>query len=168
MGTCSLRTISAYTAAKVERGTTMTEYKNLLVPIDLNECSRSVLNAAVDIARRYQGQLTILHVVEYVPVNAAGDAMLPTAVDITDELAEQARTQLDQLSVPDDVHVAERRVIVGRIKTEIIDAARAGGSDLIVIGSHERHGLALLLNYTEDTVLHQAPCDVLAVRLRHD
>ena len=35
----------------------------------------------------------------------------------------------------------------------------------IVIGSHERHGLSILVNLTEDTVLHAAPCDVLAVRL---
>ena len=37
--------------------------------------------------------------------------------------------------------------------------------DRIVIGSHERHGLSILVNLTEDTVLHNAPCDVLAVRL---
>ena len=37
--------------------------------------------------------------------------------------------------------------------------------DLIVLGSRERHGLALLLNFTGDAVLHAAPCDVLAVRL---
>ena len=39
------------------------------------------------------------------------------------------------------------------------------GADLIVLGSRERHGLAILLNFTEDTILHAAPCDVLAVRL---
>jgi universal stress protein A len=37
--------------------------------------------------------------------------------------------------------------------------------DLIVIGSRERHGVSILFNFTEDTVLHAAPCDVLAVRL---
>ena len=38
-------------------------------------------------------------------------------------------------------------------------------ADLIVLGSRERHGLAILVNFTEDTVLHAAHCDVLAVRL---
>ena len=38
-------------------------------------------------------------------------------------------------------------------------------SDLIVIGSRERHGMSILVNLTEDTVLHGAPCDVLAVRI---
>jgi universal stress protein A len=56
-------------------------------------------------------------------------------------------------------------VATGSIKAGIVRAARAGGYDLIVIGSHERHGLSVLVNLTEDTVLHAAPCDVLAVRL---
>ena len=38
----------------------------------------------------------------------------------------------------------------------------------IVIGSRERHGVSILFNFTEDTVLHAAPCDVLAVRFPKD
>ena len=38
-------------------------------------------------------------------------------------------------------------------------------ADLIVVGSHGRHGLALLLGSTASGVLHGAPCDVLAVRV---
>jgi universal stress protein A len=46
-----------------------------------------------------------------------------------------------------------------------VRTARSGTHDLIVIGSHERRGLSILVNLTEDTILHAAPCDVLAVRL---
>jgi universal stress protein A len=56
-------------------------------------------------------------------------------------------------------------VEAGNIKAEIVRFAKEQAVDLIVLGSRERHGLALLLNFTEDTVLHAAPCDVLAVRL---
>jgi universal stress protein A len=59
-------------------------------------------------------------------------------------------------------------VTVGNIKSEIVRVARAGNHDLIVIGNHERHGLSILVNLTEDTVLHAAPCDVLAVRLNQE
>lgn len=143
----------------------MPDYNNVLVSIDLNAASHTVLDAAVDVVRRHRGRLTVLHVVEYIPVSAGGDAMLPTAMEVTDELAEQARRRLHDLPIPDDIEVTERRVVIGRIKAEIIEAARLAGADLIVIGSHERHGLALLINYTEDAVLHASPCDVLAVRL---
>jgi universal stress protein A len=65
------------------------------------------------------------------------------------------------LSLPQSRQLVE----TGGIKTEIIRAAQRLRSDLIVLGSRERHGLAILLNFTEDTILHAAPCDVLAVRL---
>ena len=42
--------------------------------------------------------------------------------------------------------------------------ARERQADLIILGSRERHGLSILLNFTEDSVLHAAPCDVLAMR----
>ena len=44
--------------------------------------------------------------------------------------------------------------------------ARESHADLILLGSRERHGLSILVNLVEDTVLHGAPCDVLAVRVR--
>jgi universal stress protein A len=54
---------------------------------------------------------------------------------------------------------------MGNTKAEILRVAEEEGADLIVLGSRERHGLAILVNLTEDTVLHAAHCDVLAVRL---
>jgi universal stress protein A len=40
--------------------------------------------------------------------------------------------------------------------------------DLIIVGSHGRHGLALIFGSTSNSVLHGAPCDVLAVRIAED
>jgi universal stress protein A len=60
---------------------------------------------------------------------------------------------------------AKVRVEAGNTKAEILRVAEEESADLIVLGSRERHGLAILVNFTEDTVLHAAHCDVLAVRL---
>ncbi|BBI62758.1 hypothetical protein HSBAA_40640 [Vreelandella sulfidaeris] len=49
--------------------------------------------------------------------------------------------------------------------TEIHRFAEEHGVDLIVVGSHGRHGFALLLGSTSTGVLHGAQCDVLAVRV---
>jgi universal stress protein A len=43
--------------------------------------------------------------------------------------------------------------------------AKQIGADLIVLGSHGRWGLELLLGTTTDSVLGAADCDVLAVRV---
>jgi universal stress protein A len=98
-----------------------------------------------------------------VPVEPLSDSLLP-AVQIEGELVERARGQLAQLAsrfVPPPAW----EVAVGNIKCEIVRAARTGAHVLIVIGSPERRGLSILVNLTEDTILHAAPCDVLAVRL---
>jgi universal stress protein A len=93
-----------------------------------------------------------------------GEALLPT-VQIEGELVARARTKLAELALKLALGSSTQLVETGGIKTEIIRNAQKLGIDLIVVGSRERHGLAILLNFTEDTILHAAPCDVLAVRL---
>jgi universal stress protein A len=93
-----------------------------------------------------------------------GETLLP-AVQIEEELIQRARQRLKELAARLDLTDCECFVEAGNIKAEIIRVAEEQHADLIVLGSRERHGLAILLNFTEDAVLHAAPCDVLAVRL---
>jgi universal stress protein A len=141
------------------------EYRHILTPLDLREDSERVLRAALAMAHRYEARLSVLHVVEYAPIDPGGDILLPTPVDVTDKLAERAQSDLAALCERCGANGAARRVVVGSIKHEILQAARDESADLVVIGNHERHGLAILLNHTEDTLLHEAPCDILAIRL---
>ena len=142
----------------------MNGYKKILLVVDLSEDSSIIGERAKVIAECYQSTITLLHVVEYVPVEPMGEARLPT-VQIEGELVDRARTKLAELAkrlgLADSLQIVE----TGSIKSEIVRAAQKLGADLIVLGSRERHGLAILLNFTEDSILHAAPCDVLAVRL---
>jgi universal stress protein A len=142
----------------------MPEYKKILLVVDLSDDSQVVGERAQAIAACYNSQITLLHVVEYVPVEPMGEALLPT-VQIESELVERARKKLAELAAKLSLSQSPQLVETGGIKTEIIRTAQRLGADLIVLGSRERHGLAILLNFTEDTILHAAPCDVLAVRL---
>jgi universal stress protein A len=99
-------------------------------------------------------------------VDPAGEALLPPPVDLEGDLVQGAKQRLDALCASQDLKDAPRRVEIGIIKNEIVKAAATDKADLIVLGSHERHGLALLLGSTEKAILHKAPCDVLAVRLK--
>jgi universal stress protein A len=142
----------------------MTEYQTILVVVDLSEDSTAIVRRAKAIAARNNAKLTLLHVVEYVPVEPMGEALLPT-VQIEEELVARARHRLTSLASEQELQSADQLIETGAIKTEIVRTAQRIKADLIVMGSRERHGLAILLNLTEDTVLHAAPCDVLAVRL---
>jgi len=109
-------------------------------------------------------EIELLHVVEFVPVEPMGETLMP-AVPIEAELLERARQRLTALAADLGLSGAACRVESGNVKSEIVRVARERHADLIMLGSRERHGLSILVNLTEDTVLHAAPCDVLAMRV---
>jgi len=142
----------------------MSAYRQILVAVDLAAGSERVVQQALDLSQRYGAGVRLLHVVEYLPVEPMGEALLPS-MQIEEELLRGARTRLDRLAEQFGIATDARILRSGNIKLEIVREAKEAGVDLIVLGSRERHGLAIFLNLTEDTVLHAAPCDVLAVRL---
>jgi universal stress protein A len=141
----------------------MREYKKILACLDLTDGSERIAERAKDLAGRCGAQIILLHVVEYVPVEPMGEALLP-AVQIEGELVERATKRIAELAARTGLDTAERLVHAGNIKSEVVRIAQERGIDLIVLGSRERHGLSIMFNQTEDTVLHASPCDVLAVR----
>jgi universal stress protein A len=143
----------------------MTAYRRILLVVDLGEGSDLIGQQARDLASACGADVSLLHVVEYVPVEPMGETLLP-AVQIEEELVHRATERLAQFAARLGLDAAPRQVAAGNIKSEIVRIAEEQGTDLIVLGSRERHGLSVLVNFTEDTVLHAAPCDVLAVRLR--
>lgn len=142
----------------------MRNYSKILICLDLTEESEKIVERARALATGSGASLTLLHVVEYVPVEPMGEALLP-AVQIEGELVARATTRLAELTAKLGLDRSDRLVLTGNIKSEVVRVAQERGIDLIVIGSRERHGVSILFNFTEDTVLHSAPCDVLAVRL---
>ena len=140
-------------------------YKKLLVLLDLSEDSEQVAIAARNLAAYSNASVVALHVVEFVPVEPLGESLMPTA-QIEDELIKRAREKLSDLVARLTLPGTLARVEVGNTKAGILRVADEEQADLIVLGSRERHGLAILVNFTEDTVLHAAHCDVLAVRLK--
>jgi universal stress protein A len=142
----------------------MAAYQKLLVLLDLSDDSDKVAIAARKLASD-PASIVILHVVEFIPVEPMGESLMPT-VQIEGELMKRSHERLLKLAAGLGIGSAKLRVEAGNTKAEILRVAGEEKPDLIVLGSHERHGLAILINLTEDTVLHAAHCDVLAVRLR--
>ncbi len=142
----------------------MSIYSRILLAVDLNADSISIGRRAREFAALMGAELTVLHVVEFMPVEPVGESMMPP-VHLLDEFAAAARQRLVALCADIGVDAGHQRVEVGSVKAEIVRVARAMQCDLIVLGARERHGLSIFVNLTEDTVLHAAPCDVLAVRV---
>jgi universal stress protein A len=142
----------------------MAGYKKILVLLDLTDASDQIAAAGRDMAAYSNAALVVLHVVEFVPAEPMGETLMPS-VQIEEDLMQRSRAKLTELSARLGLQRATWRVEAGNKKTEILRVAKEEAVDLIVLGSRVRHGLGILVNFTEDTVLHAAHCDVLAIRL---
>ncbi|SFH76484.1 universal stress protein [Modicisalibacter xianhensis] len=143
------------------------EYRHVLVAVDLTKDSHKVLERAIPIARRNNAKLSIIHTLEPLGFAYGGDIPMDLT-SIQDQLDEHAKERLAEIADPHDIAREDQHVVVGMPDTEIHRFSKEHNVDLIVVGSHGRHGFALLLGSTSTGVLHGAQCDVLAVRVGND
>ncbi|MCX7101981.1 MAG: universal stress protein [Methylobacter sp.] len=144
----------------------MDNYKHILLAADFSEHGENVAARARDLADKFQAKLSIVHVMDNLLItDSAYGSTIPFDLDLTAELMTVAKKRLcklaEQLNIPEESRFME----TGSPKLEIIRVAEENKADLIVVGSHGRHGFALLLGSTANGVVHHASCDVLAVRL---
>ena len=145
----------------------MNDYQHILLAVDFSEQGDYVAAKAKFLAAKYQAKLSIIHVLDNIPMP---DTNYGTVIlldqDSGYDLLEAEKAKLMRCGEQLAVDLAHRWLVWGVPKQEIIDIAKQEQVDLIVVGSHGRHGLALLLGSTANAVLHHALCDVLAVRLQ--
>jgi len=145
----------------------MSEYTHILLAVDLSKSAGQVLTRACNIAQRYQAKLSLLHVVEYMPpIDFTGEPLLVNNWVIDEEeMLEHARKSLQNLSKKHNLKDAELVVRIGTPKHEISSFVKEQQCDLVIMGSHGRHGLSLLLGSTANSVLHAMPCDILTIKI---
>ena len=144
----------------------MKSYKHLLLATDFSECSEAAAKRAAELASCFQAKLTLLHVAHY-PEYLSDDWIAPGDVAPSSHLSERAEKALADLATQLQLTDISWETVfsTSSTKREIVDYARENNIDLIVVGTHGRHGLAALLGSVANGVLHGAPCDVLAVRM---
>ncbi|AYC33449.1 universal stress protein [Pseudomonas cavernae] len=141
-------------------------YQHILIAIDLSEECHPVMLRAQELAISSQAKLSLVHIVEPMAMAFGGDVPMDLSM-LQQQQFDQARERMHGFaSRYPQLSVDNRHLVYGQPRQEIHRLAQEQGCDLIVVGSHGRHGLALLLGSTANDVLHGAPCDVLAVRLK--
>lgn len=134
----------------------MVEIRRILCPTDFSAHSRRSLDAAIVLARWYQTEITVLHVL---PAGLVADRSTSEPdPSLRDELCRFAEVSLAE-GIP--THVVLR---VGGTVDEILALAEAGEFGLLVIGTHGRGGFERwVLGSVSDKVLRKALCPVLTV-----
>ena len=145
----------------------MASYGTILVALDFTPAGEVIAQQAKELAASQNAKLEFVHVVEYLPPLDIGYEPVAAPEWAVDEqvLMENARNNLKTLVTKLGMSDAPQHVELGPPKHVIVKIAADRGVDLIVIGSHGRHGIGRLLGSTADGVLHAAPCDVLAIRI---
>lgn len=144
----------------------MAIYRSILLAVDLHPiCDKYTAARAAELAKQNGATLSIVHAIEH--INAYGVAQAyPTVIDLEEQMVKEARHLLGQFADKYGVPLSQQLVEVGSPKVVILDYAEKIKADLIVMGSHGRHGISMLLGSTANAVLHHALCDVLAVRIK--
>ena len=137
-------------------------YKHILFATDLTEETEYVIAKVLSMVGYSKAKLSLVHVVE--PLPGYSYAYLGIE-DIEGQLVDEAKQSMEKLAVKLSVAKDAQHVEIGPTKTKILHVADETGADLIICGSHGRHGLSLLLGSTANAILHGAKCDVLTVRL---
>ena len=141
-------------------------YEHILVAVDLTEECDPVINRASESAKANGAKLSLIHIVEPMAMAFGGDVPMDLS-QLQQQQFDQAKERLERLIAKyPQLHKDYCHLNYGQPRQEIHALAKAQKCDLIVVGSHGRHGLALLLGSTANDVLHGAPCDVLAVSLK--
>lgn len=144
-------------------------HANILIAVDSSPEAGEVVRAAKEIAGDSGAALSLITVIRPLAYAYGTEyGMVPGAnLNIEREAVDLAKKNQDRLAKEFDLECI-KSVVMGQPAQEIRRLAESGNSDLIVIGSHGRHGLGLLLGSTANSVLHGAPCDVYVVRIKGD
>jgi universal stress protein A len=139
-------------------------FQKVLIAVDESSIAAYAAQVGIDLARSLEADIAFIHVFETPSI----DTPLPEMPEDKRALAaERAGTRLlaDLRARFPAGTKAVQFTPQGEPGEEIVTAAQDWGADLIVIGSHGRHGLTrALVGSVAESVMRHAPCPVLVVR----
>lgn len=142
-------------------------FRRILCPVDFSPSSRQALRYALELARRSNGRVTVLHTVEYMDQEEPCEHVEFDIRRYRAHVLEHARERLHRelAQYPDPSCEVDEAVVVNRAYREVLARAADGAVDLIVMGAQGSSGLELVLyGSTTQHVVRRAPCPVLTVR----
>lgn len=136
-------------------------FRHILVPTDFGDASTRAREIALELARRFDARVTLLHVWAVPSAAYAEGLAWPT-----EDLEAAAQRALDaELAAAVKVYPStQARLRVGVAWDRILESAKELGADLIVMGTHGRRGISrLVLGSVAEKLVRTSPVPVLTV-----
>lgn len=139
----------------------MKSYKHILFATDLHDLEHPELEKIKGLVGLFDAKLSLVHAIE--PIPAYG---YPDLTALQSPIIDQARGEMAKMAEKLGVNQDDTYIEFGPVKIEILRIAeKLKDVDLIIIGSHGRHGLQRLLGSGANAIVHNAKCDVLTIRI---
>lgn len=141
-------------------------YKHVLLATDLSDNANAIAKRAADLAHAAGAKLSVMHVLSHAPVAYAGEFSIPIDAEFEATLEKEAKTQLAKLGKKYHISANDQHLAQGSVKSTVTEFADTHKVDLIVVGTHGREGISLLLGSQANAILHAAKCDVWVVHVK--
>ncbi len=145
-------------------------YQHVLLVTDLlSDADKVALKAKRILAGSPEARLSVLHIVKDDMVRFGYELVPASSLsgDVDNEKWQEARAKLAQFLARNELEAINSEVTAAISNSQgIINYCREKDVDLLIIGRHERHGIAAwLVGATADSILPNVPCDSLVVKL---
>jgi len=146
-------------------------YKRILVPVDGSATSRRGLRAAIKLAKAQRASVTVLHVVDAMPIYASADGGAVYDPGLLDALRAGGKKVLGRATAEARAAGVRAKAVLaensaGRVADVIVRQAKKQRADLLVLGTHGRRGLSrMVMGSDAELVVRQAAVPVLLVRV---
>ena len=137
----------------------MSQYTHILFATDLTEVSKNIAPKVKKLAELYGAKISLITVLEqFTPFG------YPSIPNVESSVSEQVQNAMNELG--DKIQVPKERQYIefGSVKGKVLSFADSIQADLIVVGSHGRHGLTRFLGSSANAIVNAAECDVLLLR----
>jgi nucleotide-binding universal stress UspA family protein len=144
----------------------MITLKTILVPSDFSECSDAAVRYGLELARRFDAKLHLLHVIRDPATQPwAAEGLSAAMLESVEQWQQRAGARLAASVPAGDAARVTVEVPIAMPYQEILRYAADHAIDLIVMGTHGRSGVShILLGSIAEKVVRRAPCPVLTVR----
>ena len=140
--------------------------KTILVPTDFSDAARVALDYAVQLAEKLGAKVHVMHAFELPLVGFPDGAMTVTA-EMAGRITVAAQKALEEVVAKHETRHVEltTALVQGDPREAVLAVAGDIGADLIVMGTHGRHGIArALIGSVAENVVRTSPIPVLTLR----
>ena len=137
----------------------MSQYTHILFATDHTELSNNIAPKVKKLSDLFDAKISLITVLEH-----ATNLGYPSIPDVESPVSEQLQLAMAELGEKLKVPRKRQYIVFGSVKDQVLSHAESLRVDLIVVGSHGRHGLSRLLGSSANAIVNGAQCDVLLLR----